>query len=61
MTYETFTELMEELVEAGVNPHDDIQMCKHYVTSCDGVWSNSYWAWCKEENPNPDVKSFQLL
>jgi len=63
MTYEILSELLEELIEAGVNPYNDIEMCKHYVTVHGYSWSEELWEEWEELN-HPDsiqVKKFQLL
>ena len=61
MTYESFSELLEELTEAGVNPHNDIGMCKHYIKVHNFEWSDNYYEDWKILNPNPEIKRFKLL
>lgn len=60
MTYEAFSELLQELVFMGTNPHDDLPSVVHYVNHFGKFSLVHYHRWLAE-NPNPEVKSFTLL
>jgi hypothetical protein len=59
MTYESFSELLEELVFMGTNPHDDLPSVVHYVNQFGKFTLVQYHRWLAE-NPNPQVRQFQV-
>lgn len=59
MSFQDFSELLEELLEAGINPTNDIESTKHYVNEF-GTWSDDHYREWVLLNGNREPKPFTL-